>query len=63
MRNSPFQDGPSLVVVRMVWCLDEDEVKSKVKKGKPKTIVGACFGEDDVSHLNRNVFLGKSAWE
>jgi hypothetical protein len=44
----------------MVWRLDEDEVESKVKKGKPETIIGACFREDDVSHLNGNVFFGKS---
>ena len=62
MRDSPFQDGTPLVVIRMIWCLDEDEVESKVEKRKAETIVGACFCEDDVSHLNWNVFLGKSTW-
>ena len=62
MRDSPFQDGPSLVVVRMIRCFDEDEVESKVEKRKAETIVGARFCEDDVSHLNWNVLLGKSTW-
>jgi hypothetical protein len=44
----------------MIRCLDKDEVESKVEKRKAETIVGARFREDDVSHLNWNVFLGKS---
>lgn len=46
----------------MIRCFDEDEVESEVKKRKAETIVGACFREDDVSHLNWNVFLGESTW-
>ena len=46
----------------MIRCFDEDEVESKVKEGKAETIVGARFCEDDVSHLNWNVLLGKSTW-
>jgi len=60
MRDSPFQDGPSLIVVRMIRCFYEDEVESKVKEGKAETIVGACFREDDVPDLYWNVFLCKS---
>jgi hypothetical protein len=62
MTNSPFQDGPSLVVIRMIRGFDENEVESEVKKRKAETIVGARFREDDVSYLNWNVLLGKSTW-
>jgi hypothetical protein len=56
----PFKYGSAITVVWVSRGLNENEIEADVKKGKPKAVIRASFCEDDVSDVNRNVFLRKS---
>jgi hypothetical protein len=46
----------------MAGLMHEHEVETDVQERKAETVVGARLGDDDVPHMERDMFLSKATW-
>jgi hypothetical protein len=42
--------------------MHEHEVETDVQERKAETVVGARLGDNDVAHMERDVFLREATW-
>lgn len=60
MSDSPLENGSTVIMIRMIGGLDEDEIETNVEERESESIVCTGLGKDYIANMDRDVLLRES---